>query len=247
MRISPMRTRVLTPPKDELEDVISSICPLIEARSILVVSSKVVSIWQGRCVRGDEDRDALIRSVSTRYLPRTSISGPMISITNGVLTPDLGGIDASNADDFLILPPKEPSGAAARIRQQVIETMGISEFGVIVADSHTRPLRRGLIGIAVGFAGIAPSIDYRGTTDLFGRVLDLSVVNVPDAVAAATVLTMGESDERTPLALVTDLPARVRFRDGHVPEDDGNLLMSWSEDIFAPLLQGVEWHDGGQL
>ena len=50
MIIKTVKTRILKPPKDDLLEVISQSIKSLPEKSIVVITSKVVSIWQGRCV-----------------------------------------------------------------------------------------------------------------------------------------------------------------------------------------------------
>jgi coenzyme F420-0:L-glutamate ligase/coenzyme F420-1:gamma-L-glutamate ligase len=79
--------------------------------------------------------------------------------------------------------------------------------GVVISDSMNRPWRLGTIGTAIGSAGIDVLDDRRGEIDLYGRELKVTVINRADAIAAAAVLIMGETSERTPVTIVRGLPA----------------------------------------
>ena len=64
---------------------------------------------------------------------------------------------------------------------------------VVISDTFGRPWRRGLVDVAIGVAGMAPIDDLRGTTDSFGKILDVTEVNVADELAAAADLVMGKA------------------------------------------------------
>jgi len=101
-------------------------------------------------------------------------------------------------------------------------------------------MRRGVMGVALGHYGLKPVNDYRGKKDLFGRKLKISSANVVDSLATAAVLAMGESNERTPLALITDLPF-VQFTNRQPNKKYSKLKISWHEDIYGPLLKAMKW------
>ncbi len=66
MIIKPIKTRILNPPKDDLLQAMAASVKSLPEKSILVITSKVISIWQGRCVPMPEhptkdDKDALVR------------------------------------------------------------------------------------------------------------------------------------------------------------------------------------------
>src|SRR5690606_29710330 len=68
------------------------------------------------------------------------------------------GIDESNvAQDGdgprVLLLPEDPDGAAAALKRRLDEASG-ADLGVIITDSFGRPLRNGVVGIALGAAGV---------------------------------------------------------------------------------------------
>ena len=173
MIITPIKTRKLIPPKDDLLSVIRESIPSLKEKSVLVITSKVISIWEGRCIAKElvPDKDKLIVAEADLYLPRT---GPfqwvMHTIKNNVFIPT-SGIDESNGNGFYILWPKNPKHTAKKLYEWVRETYRVRECGIIITDSHTIPLRRGVMGISLAHYGFSPLNDYRGKEDLFGREL----------------------------------------------------------------------------
>ena len=109
------------------------------------------------------------------------------------------GIDRSNVPggDLLLLP-KRPSESAERIRE------GLDADRVVVTDTCGRPFRHGQRGVAIGWAGMHASRDWRGETDRDGRELGVTVENVVDELAAAANLLTGEGDGGTPVVVVRD-------------------------------------------
>ena len=67
------------------------------------------------------------------------------------------------------------------------------EVAVVMSDTFGRPWRRGVTDVAIGCAGIAAVVDLRGTSDTFGRELQVTEVAVADEIAAAAELVMGKS------------------------------------------------------
>ncbi|MDB5265104.1 MAG: hypothetical protein JWN64_675, partial [Parcubacteria group bacterium] len=105
------------------------------------------------------------------------------------------------------------------------------KLGVIITDSGLTPLRAGITGIALGYAGMKGLKDYRKEKDLFGRPFRFETVSVVDSLAAAAVLTMGEGNESIPLAVVSDAP--VEFTDRMNRKE---RLIPIKEDIYLPFL-----------
>ena len=61
--------------------------------------------------------------------------------------------------------------------------------------------------------------------------MTVSVVNIVDGVAATAALAMGEGDEQTPVALVSDLPQVVFDDVDHSTE----VVVPLDQDIYYPL------------
>jgi len=140
------------------------------------------------------------------------------------------GIDASNVADpagpeVVLLWPDDPDLSAARLRAALETAFGV-RLAVIVSDSLGRAWRIGTLGTAIGVAGLKPVRDRRGESDLFGRVLQVTMVAVADEIAAAASLVIGEASEGIPAALV-----RGAIYD---PADDGAAI-----DLVRPLEQDL--------
>jgi coenzyme F420-0:L-glutamate ligase/coenzyme F420-1:gamma-L-glutamate ligase len=100
-------------------------------------------------------------------------------------------------------------------------------LSVIISDSLNRPWRLGSTGIAIGSAGLSVLDDRRGQSDMYGRELKVTLSNRADAIAAAAVLIMGETIERTPVAFVSGFPiedSAQTARDGIRPVSDDMFL-----------------------
>jgi putative folate metabolism gamma-glutamate ligase len=209
---------------------------------VLAVTSKVVALCQGRVVRvGAADKQHLIETEADYFLPpdqnRYQVT---LTIKDNILIPS-AGIDESNSDHHYVLWPHDPQGTADAIRAYLCRRFDIRYAGVIITDSKTTPLRWGVTGVAVAHSGFLALNDYIGRSDLFGRTLRMTKVNVADALAAAAVLVMGEGDEQTPLAVISDVPF-VQFQDRNPTEPElQDLRIAIEDDLYAPLLKGVQW------
>ena len=108
------------------------------------------------------------------------------------------GIDRSNVPDGdLLLLPKRASESAERLH----ESLGVP---VVVTDTCGRPFRHGQRGVAIGWAGLPASRDWRGEHDRDGRELGVTVESVVDELAAAANLVAGEGSGGTPVTVVRD-------------------------------------------
>ncbi len=119
---------------------------------------------------------------------------------------------------------------------------------IVITDSHTIPLRRGVLGISLAHYGFVPLKDYRGKLDLFGRELKMTQTNIADGLAAAAVVLMGEGSECTPLAVIRDVPF-VRFveRPAKSRKPFSSFEIKTKEDLYYPLFSSVSWQKGGHI
>lgn len=139
------------------------------------------------------------------------------------------GIDQSNvagADrECALLLPQDPDSSARHLRERLTALTGCAP-AVIISDSFGRPWRVGTVGVAIGCAGLAATLDLRGQADLFGRPLRVTIVGHADEIASAASLLMGQASEARPVILVRGLPARAPHRPAAA------LLRPPAEDLF---------------
>ena len=130
------------------------------------------------------------------------------------------GVDKSNVpeDETVTLLPVNPDDSANRIRERVKELTG-SDIAVIVSDTFGRPWRIGQMNVAIGVSGMKPIRDYRGSYDMFGHQLRVTMMAVVDELASAAELAMGKSD---------GIPA-VLIRGYIYEKADG-----WAKDLIMP-------------
>jgi len=236
MKFVKVKTRVVKPPKDDIYNVMDEYLPPLEEGDVLLITSKVLGIHQGECLSQEEvkDRDELIKNNADVFIPREECPNEYVILTikENTLIPS-AGIDESNANGYYILWPKEINKLAREICERLKQKFAIKKLAVIITDSHTIPLRRGLVGISIGFFGLNPLRDYRGKKDIFGRELKISQSNVVDSLATMAVLLMGEGAEQTPMVIVRDADF-VEFTEKETHVD---VLIPIEEDIFYPLLK----------
>jgi dihydrofolate synthase / folylpolyglutamate synthase len=236
MKFIPIKTRVMQPPRDDFFDLLAPHLSKIKDGDILFVTSKVLGIHQGRCVRigPNVDKDALIKKEADRFLPRQTIHGLsfIFTIKDSTLIPS-AGIDESNANGYYVLWPKRADKLAKQICEFVKKKNKLNKFAVIVTDSHTIPLRYGVIGISTGFFGLEPFFDYKGQPDIFGRKLKFTKTNIVDGLSSMAVLLMGEGKEQTPLVIARGLLG-VNFTNH---ETYKKLVIPPEQDIYRPILK----------
>jgi coenzyme F420-0:L-glutamate ligase/coenzyme F420-1:gamma-L-glutamate ligase len=176
-----------------------------------------------------EDRERLIRASSAKAVKTKNV---WLTVTEGMLMAN-AGIDESNGNGRLVLLPKDSYKTAARIRSALMKKYGVKKLGVVIADSVVMPMRKGVVGAALGYAGFKGVKDYKGKKDLYGRKFRFASSNIADSLATSAMLEMGEGDERKPLAVIGG--AQVVWSSSvermSVPE---------SVDMFTPLLRSIK-------
>lgn len=227
---------------DNLFTILDRTLPEIREGSVLAVTSKIVSICEGRIrkVENEAGKDEIVKKEADLYLNEKNPYGFYLTIKEGILIPN-AGIDESNGNGNLILWPEDPWQSAKRIRKYLADRFDLENIGVVITDSKTTPLRWGTTGIALAFAGFQGLNDYIGKPDIFGRKLNSTKANVADGLAAAAVLEMGEGAEQTPLALIEDIK-NIRF-DSSSPSkrEIADLQIAIQDDLYRPLLGKANW------
>lgn len=247
MLVYGVKTRKFLPPKDNFLDLLSYI-KFLKEDSVVAVTSKVVSICEGRCVGISKiTKDELAVQEADKYIPRVDSPNGFILHTIKInMLVASAGIDESNSKDYYILWPKDPKKSAKKIWQILTKKFKLKNLGVIITDSRLVPLRRGVVGIAIAYFGFKPIKDYRGTEDLFGRKFVMETSNLPDSLATTALLEMGEGAESQPIAILEDVPNLKFIKKEFQPNSpDDNFEIPEQEDMFYPFLSSVKWKKGG--
>jgi coenzyme F420-0:L-glutamate ligase / coenzyme F420-1:gamma-L-glutamate ligase len=204
-------------PGDDLAAIVVTAAPWLADGDVLVVTSKIVSKAEGQLIdlpadgpARDAAREAALRAETVRLV--ASRGDTRIVQTHHGFVLASAGIDVSNVErGRLALLPKDPDASARWLRSALRERYGL-DVAVVITDTMGRPWRLGLVDVAIGAAGIAPSLDYRGTVDAYGNELELTEVALIDEVAAAAELVKGKHD-RVPVAVVRGVSG-LRADDG---------------------------------
>jgi dihydrofolate synthase / folylpolyglutamate synthase len=246
MKITAYKTP-LVKPKYDLKQIIAQSIPTLPERSILVIASKIVSTCENRFVSKqgtDEDKTqkhTLVKQEADLYLePHSSKYNLMLTIKRNWMFVN-AGIDESNADGQYILWPQDPQQSVNEIWQFLRQHYNLNEVGVTMSDSTSMPLNWGVTGHAIAHCGFNPLRNYIGKPDLFGREMKMEQLNVMQSVTVGAVMEMGEGNEQTPLAVVSDL-RNVEFHD-HIPTQSelDALKIELEDDAYAPILSKAEW------
>lgn len=215
---------------------------------IVVLAQKVVSKAEGRLVNLN---DVVPSPLAIEYGAKTEKDARFIELvlreSNEVLRVRQGtiivehrcgfvcanaGIDHSNVhgpwgdeEDWVLLLPVNPDESARKLRDGLHQLTG-KKIGVVIIDSHGRAWRMGTVGVAIGIAEVPGLVDLRGTADLFGYHLKVTMVAAADELAAAASLIMGQAAEGTPAVHVRGFPYALR------PTDLKELIRPKEMDLF---------------
>ena len=192
-------------------------------RDVVVIAQKIVSKAEGRTVdladvvpsaeavklAAEVGKDPRIVEVVLSDSVKVVRSRPNLMIMQHRLGFVMAnaGVDQSNVAEAdgrqrALLLPLDPDGSAEAIRLALSRH---ADVGVVISDSFGRPWRRGTAGVAIGAAGIPSVIDLRGQPDLFGRILEVSIIGFADEIAAAASLLQGQAAEAQPVVVVRGL------------------------------------------
>ena len=234
MIIRPIKTHVFQE-GDDLFAFITDYFKKLPEKSVLVVTSKIVALAERRTAIAEnaQMKEKLIRAESELAIPTKYV---WLTIKDGMVMAS-AGIDESNANGKLILLPKDSFKIARFLRSKLRQKYGVRRLGVLITDSRTIPLRAGVTGVAVGYAGFRGIKDYRGMPDIFGRKFKFSRTDIADSLATAAVLVMGEGNERQPLAIIERAP--VEFCDR---VNRAELRIDIQEDMYRPLFSKLPKH-----
>ncbi len=232
MKIKAIKTRIFKP-RENLLIFMEKYLPSIPERSVLVITSKIVALAEGRLVKyiDAKSKEKIIKtecefSLQTKYV--------LLTIKDGVVMAN-AGVDESNADGNIILLPADSFRAAEKIRKYFCRKYKLKELGVIITDSRCLPLRAGITGVALGYAGFEGLKSYKKTLDIFGRPFKYSRVDVADSLATAAVLCMGEGDERMPLTIIKEAPIKYCEK-----INKKELKIDIKEDMYGPLFRRIK-------
>jgi len=227
MILHSLKTPLIRPGDDLIEILMNTLKKEklnLEDGDIVVIAESAVATAQGRLHKLDEVTPSdKARKMADKYEMEAHIVEVILQeadeIFGGVkkilLTTKNGwfvanaGVDTSNAPPgYVVLQPERPEETAEQIRNGIEKRSG-KKTGVIIADSRTIPLKKGVIGVALATAGIEPVEDVRGRKDLFGRKLQVTFRAIADDLASAAQLLIGEADERTPMVLIRGAPVEL--------------------------------------
>ena len=230
MKVYTVRTHIFRE-RNDLVAFIKKHIPKLESGSVLAVTSKIVALSEGRTahVRNRGEKEKLIKKESA-WAIQTHPEWWWTEKDGALLVN--AGIDDSNANGKLVLLPRNSFSSAISLRKKLQNYYKVKKLGIIITDSRIAPMRAGVTGIAIGYAGFRGVRDYRGKLDIFGRKLKVTMTNIADSLATVAILVMGEGGERQPLAIIEDVPvefvAKINRKE---------VQISAKDDMYAPLFK----------
>ncbi len=230
MQLIPVKTRVFYPPQDDLYEILDESLSDVQERDIVLVTSKVVAIHQGRCVSmANVDKEELVKAEADYIFNPAEHKHPLTIKYNALISS--AGIDESNGSGYYILLPAKPFETAREIQKYLKNRFGLKQLGVIITDSHSLPFRYGAMSVSIGYFGFEPVTSHIGRSDLFGRVMKYSSTNIVDSLASASALVSGECDEAQPVVIARSVP-NIVFSEEDLRD---KLLVPRAEDIYRDL------------
>jgi coenzyme F420-0:L-glutamate ligase/coenzyme F420-1:gamma-L-glutamate ligase len=192
---------------------------------ILVVTHKIVSKAEGAIAPAatEEAYRSVVASEATSIVRRRG--DMVIAVTRHGFVCANAGVDRSNVTgDRVVLLPRDPDRSAHRIRTRLQRDLGV-DLAVVISDTFGRAWRTGVVDVAIGISGIRPILDLKGTTDMHGRLLEVTEVAIADEVAAAAELAMGKAT-----GIAAALVRGVAFEPGIGRASE--LVRNPNEDMF---------------
>lgn len=245
MNVKAISTHKITKEDRDLFAILDKYIIKLGEGSVVAVTSKVVSICEGRVVSVEKaNKDELVKREADLYLPREENKYDVyLTIKDGQLVAT-AGIDESNGAGYFILWPANPQKSANQIREYLTKRFSLKKVGVIITDSKTTPLRWGTSGVAVAHSGFRALKNYIGTEDLFGRKLKMTKASIIDGLAAAAVFEMGEGGEQTPMAVISDVRKIEFTMQNPTKEELKELEINIEDDLYGSILKRAPWLKG---
>ena len=247
MKVTAYKTKKIIP-GDKLFAILDRYLPKLKEKDVVVITSKIISIAQGRVVKNDGkvSKLDLVRQEADLIMPEKYVRfGVHLTVKNNLLIGS-AGVDESNGAGFFILWPEKIRETTNGIWEYLKLKNKLKHLGVIVTDSHSSLLRRGTLGFGISWCGFKPLKNYVGKPDIFGRLLKFEQLNIVDSLAAAATLTMGEGSEQMPIAVVNEASG-VKFV-ARIPnkKELAETTITLDSDIYSGPLTAIKWLKGGK-
>src|SRR6185369_3004735 len=143
MQVTPTKTRIFRENEDLVEFILKYFKKIPE-KSVLVVTSKIVALSEGKTApfKNEIQKDKLVKQESDFAL-KTKLT--WLTIKDGMVMSG-AGIDESNEKGRLILLPNDSFVSAEILRKKLKKIFKLKKFVVLITDSRIFPLRAGIVG-----------------------------------------------------------------------------------------------------
>jgi F420-0:gamma-glutamyl ligase len=233
MKVVSVRTKVFNVGENLFQFVVQNLGSrkLLDG-DVLAITSKIVSLSEANIIGKDQvrNKEELVKKEADVYFGKGAYECHL-TVKHGIMIPS-AGIDESNADgDYYILYPKDPYLSARKLWAKLKKHYRIKKLGIILTDSHTTPLRRGVSGISLAHCGFHGVESLVGSKDIFGREMKYTYLNHADVLAVIAVYQMGETNQRKPMAILRNF--KLKFTEKNTRSE---CLIDVKEDIYLPIL-----------
>ncbi|OLS25899.1 MAG: Coenzyme F420:L-glutamate ligase [Candidatus Heimdallarchaeota archaeon LC_3] len=217
----------------------------LEHNDVIAISSKIIALEQNLVIdlssipiHSNSKDFAKLTNLDPRFISLViresdiiygGVNGALLTLRDGLLQAN-AGIDQSNTSKgTAILLPTNPNEYADFFKQKIQNKYSV-DVSIIIVDSATRPLRRGTTGLCLGYSKDFPAVlDDRGSIDLLGNKMTITTRAIADNLATTANLVMGESNQRTPFAIIRGLPLNEWQNDF---KTDINMKIAFTECLY---------------
>lgn len=198
----PIKTGIAFAPKHDFYSLFSDANPEIHDGDIVFITSKILAIHQGRCIKISPDvkKEDLIRQEADKIVAHHPIHGHFLTLKDGIFVGS-AGIDESNGNGYYIMWPNNLISLLSEIHEFITKKYEITNLGVVTTDSVVLPMRKGTVGRSIASVGFNPNIDCIQKPDIFGHKMQVTTINITDNLAGAAVFLMGETNECQPMVI----------------------------------------------
>lgn len=233
MEFTPIKTRAIQPPKDDIFEIFDEYIKNIQDWDVIFITSKIISIHQWRCIpKTWIEKKELIKKESDHIVLSDVVPWKDIYLTikENTLIPS-AGIDESNWNGFLILRPNKLEQISEEIYEYLCKKFDVKNIWIVFTDSTTRPLRTWVTWISIYSYWMQVLKDKRKSKDIFWKELEVTQINIVDAISSMAVYLMWEWNESTPILIWRDIPGVIFKKESYK-----KILIDKEQDLYKPML-----------
>lgn len=225
MEILPIKSQLLCADFDLQKKILDLTKRKLQSGDILVLTSKIVALAEGQLVNLKKIKPGKRAQKLEKFNFGTSNDPHVVelilqeadvvfigtyatTVKNNILVP-AAGVDLSNVPEgYAIKWPKNPQETAMQLWRSLQKKLKLKKLGIVIGDSHCKPLRWGTTGVALAWAGFEGVEDVRGQKDIYGKKLKLTRKAMADNLISSALIVMGEGNEKIPLVIIRNAPVK---------------------------------------